>query len=170
VPRRKFRFWHKITAPSSKPNFFYERYETAQDVFWWFNQATNARYGATPKPHYGLRRQQGVHRARLDGNAIWTTRFLGPFPSSRSGNRVRGLASKRLDRRRYPRSLLRRKKTQPHTDAVLPAATWTTIPAPRSSRPRARSREVDAAGRTGDRTPPKEIGANRFVAVPVNTD
>ncbi len=73
---QEIRFWQQ-SRTLIQGELFYERYETAK-MFWWFNQATNAKYGATPKPHYGC-----------DGSKVfdvldWTgcnlTKQLGPFP------------------------------------------------------------------------------------------
>ncbi|WP_404308571.1 nucleotide pyrophosphatase/phosphodiesterase family protein [Neorhodopirellula lusitana] len=73
---QEVRFWQQARSLING-DIFYDRYETAK-MFWWFNQATTAKYGATPKPHYGC-----------DGSKVfdvldWTgcdlTRQLGPFP------------------------------------------------------------------------------------------
>jgi len=86
---QEIRFWQQ-SRRLIQAELFYERYETAK-MFWWFNQATNARYGATPKPHYGC-----------DGSKVfdvldWTgcdlTTRLGPFPFFAFWGPGAGLAS-----------------------------------------------------------------------------
>ncbi|MEM9368155.1 MAG: nucleotide pyrophosphatase/phosphodiesterase family protein [Planctomycetota bacterium] len=73
---QEIRFWQQARS-LIQSEVFYDRYETAK-MFWWFNQATSAKYGVTPKPHYGC-----------DGSKVfdvidWTgcdlTQRLGAFP------------------------------------------------------------------------------------------
>ncbi|MBB3208597.1 putative AlkP superfamily pyrophosphatase or phosphodiesterase [Rhodopirellula rubra] len=73
---QEVRFWQQ-SRRLIQGELFYERYETAK-MFWWFNQATNARYGATPKPHYGCDGSKAFDV--LDWTTCDLTAKLGPFP------------------------------------------------------------------------------------------
>lgn len=73
---QEIRFWQQ-SRHLIQGELFYERYETAK-MFWWFNQATTARYGATPKPHYGCDGSKAFDV--LDWTTCDLTRRLGPFP------------------------------------------------------------------------------------------
>ncbi len=73
---QEIRFWQQ-SRTLIQGELFYERYETAK-MFWWFNQATNAKYGATPKPHYGCDGSKVFDV--LDWTGCELTKQLGPFP------------------------------------------------------------------------------------------
>ncbi len=73
---QEIRFWQQ-SRTLIQGELFYERYQTAK-MFWWFNQATTAQYGATPKPHYGCDGSKVFDV--LDWTGCELTKRLGPFP------------------------------------------------------------------------------------------
>lgn len=73
---QEIRFWQQ-SRTLIQGELFYERYETAK-MFWWFNQATKVKYGATPKPHYGCDGSKVFDV--LDWTGCELTKRLGPFP------------------------------------------------------------------------------------------
>jgi predicted AlkP superfamily pyrophosphatase or phosphodiesterase len=73
---QEIRFWQQ-SRTLIQGELFYERYQTAQ-MFWWFNQATTAQFGATPKPHYGCDGSKAFDI--LDWTTCDLTDHLGPFP------------------------------------------------------------------------------------------
>ncbi|MEM1227429.1 MAG: nucleotide pyrophosphatase/phosphodiesterase family protein [Planctomycetota bacterium] len=83
------RFWQQ-SRNLIQGDVFYDRYHTAK-MFWWFNEATSAAYGATPKPHYGCDGSKtfGI----LDWTGCGLESELGPFPFSAFWGPMAGLAS-----------------------------------------------------------------------------
>lgn len=73
---QEVRFWQQ-SRTLIHGDIFYDRYETAK-MFWWFNQASTAKYGATPKPHYGCDGSKAFDV--LDWTECELTKKLGPFP------------------------------------------------------------------------------------------
>lgn len=86
---QEVRFWQQ-SRHLIQGELFYERYETAK-MFWWFNQATTARWGATPKPHYGCDGSKAFDV--LDWTSCELTKRLGPFPFFAFWGPAAGLAS-----------------------------------------------------------------------------
>lgn len=86
---QEIRFWQQ-SRTLIQGELFYERYETAK-MFWWFNQATNAKYGATPKPHYGCDGSKVFDV--LDWTGCGLAKQLGPFPFFAFWGPGAGLAS-----------------------------------------------------------------------------
>ena len=86
---QEIRFWQQARTLIDGPTLP-ERYETAQ-MFWWFNQASSARYGVTPKPHYG------ADGSKAFGVIDWTgcnvESVHGPFPFAAFWGPRAGLAS-----------------------------------------------------------------------------
>ena len=150
----EIRFWQQ-SRDLIQAEVFYDRYETAK-MFWWFNQATTARWGATPKPHYGC-----------DGSKVfdiidWTgcrlTERLGPFPFFSFWGPAAGLASS--DWIADATALVLREKQPQCTLCYLPHLDYDFQRLP--TQDPARVREVDAAaGRVIDAA--KEIGAQVVV-------
>ncbi len=86
---QEIRFWQQARTLIDGPTLP-QRYQTAQ-MFWWFNQASSAQYGVTPKPHYG------VDGSKAFGVMDWTGCNLesvhGPFPFAAFWGPRAGLAS-----------------------------------------------------------------------------
>lgn len=83
------RFWQQSRA-LVQSDVFYDRVETAK-MFWWFNQATTAKYGATPKPHYGCDGSKAFDI--IDWTGCDLTAKLGPFPFFAFWGPAAGIAS-----------------------------------------------------------------------------
>lgn len=86
---QEIRFWQQ-SRTLVEGNVFYDRFETAK-MFWWFNQSTTARYGATPKPHYGCDGSKVFDI--LDWSGCDLTGKLGPFPFFGFWGPAAGIAS-----------------------------------------------------------------------------
>ncbi|TWT94244.1 nucleotide pyrophosphatase/phosphodiesterase family protein [Neorhodopirellula pilleata] len=86
---QEVRFWQQART-LIQGDIFYDRYETAK-MFWWFNQASTAKYGATPKPHYGCDGSKAFDV--LDWTGCELTRHLGPFPFFAFWGPAAGIAS-----------------------------------------------------------------------------
>jgi predicted AlkP superfamily pyrophosphatase or phosphodiesterase len=86
---QEVRFWQQ-SRTIIDGDIFYDRYDTAK-MFWWFNQASTAKYGATPKPHYGCDGSKAFDV--LDWTGCELTRKLGPFPFFAFWGPAAGLAS-----------------------------------------------------------------------------
>lgn len=86
---QEVRFWQQART-LIHGDIFYDRYETAK-MFWWFNQASTAKYGATPKPHYGCDGSKAFDV--LDWTGCELTRHLGPFPFFAFWGPAAGIAS-----------------------------------------------------------------------------
>ena len=73
---QEIRFWQQANSLVQGEKF-YQNVETAK-MFWWFNQSSGVRYGATPKPHYGCDGSKVFDI--LDFTECNLTEKLGPFP------------------------------------------------------------------------------------------
>lgn len=73
---QEIRFWQQANSLIEGKKL-YDDVETA-NLFWWFNQSSNARYSVTPKPHYGCDGSKQFDI--LDFTQCNLKQKLGPFP------------------------------------------------------------------------------------------
>lgn len=142
---QEIRFWQQARS-LIHGDVFYDRYETAK-MFWWFNQGSTAKYGATPKPHYGCDGSKAFDV--LDWTDCELTRHLGPFPFFAFWGPAAGIASS--DWIADATALVMREKRPELTMAYLPHLDYdfqrlpTQEPARVAEVDRAAGRIIDAA-------------------------
>ncbi len=73
---QEIRFWQQANS-LIEGDKFYDGFETAK-MFWWFNQSSQAKYSATPKPYYGCDGSKVFDI--LDHTQCDLVNKLGPFP------------------------------------------------------------------------------------------
>lgn len=162
---QEIRFWQQART-LVQGDVFYDRYETAK-MFWWFNQSTTAKYGVTPKPHYGCDGSKVFDI--LDWSGCNLTEKLGPFPFFGFWGPAAGIASS--DWIAKATALVMREKQPQLTLCYLPHLDYDFQRLPNHDPARvaevdaAAAKVIEAAGEIGARV----VVVSEYGLVPVDT-